>query len=112
MSLLVSEEQVVHDGAIVEVLQRGHVLYAPDAAEAHGLHLLPRQRVLLVRVHLQQETRGRDGNSSDVRGGYNPSLELGKLPHSVSISGGVRGEAAVQYAIIPERWRSQAACRP
>lgn len=68
VSLLVSQVQVVHDGAVVEVLQRGHVLHAPDAAEAHGLHLLPRQRILLVCVHLPQGTKVRGqrwGQSSE-----------------------------------------------
>lgn len=53
VSLLVAQEEVVHDGSVVEVLQRGHVLHASDAAVVHGLHLLPGEGVLLVGVNLQ-----------------------------------------------------------
>ena len=56
LAVLVSEVEVVHDGSVVEVVQRGHVLHPLDAAGVHGLHLLPAQGVLLVGVHL--ETRG------------------------------------------------------
>lgn len=56
VSLLVSEEQVVQDGAVVEVLQRGHVLHPPGAALVHHLYLLPGQRGLLVPEHLQHNT--------------------------------------------------------
>lgn len=61
MSLLVAQEQVVHDGAVVEVLQGRHVLHAPDAAVVHGLHLLSGEGILLVGVHLGQNT-GKHGD--------------------------------------------------
>lgn len=54
VSLLVAQEEVVHDGAIVQVLESRHVLHASDAAVVHGLHLLPAQRILLVGVHLKE----------------------------------------------------------
>lgn len=53
---MVSLVEVVHDGAVVKVLQRGHVLHASDAAVVHGLHLLPGEGVLLVGVDLDQST--------------------------------------------------------
>lgn len=63
MSLLVTQEEVVHDGAVVEVLQRRHVLHPSDAAVVHELHLLPREGVLLVGVDLEEQkiTRFCDG---------------------------------------------------
>lgn len=55
VSLLVTQEEVVHDGAVVEVLQRRHVLHPSDAAVVHELHLLPREGVLLVGVDLEEQ---------------------------------------------------------
>lgn len=52
VSLLVTQEEVVHDGALMEVLERRHVLHPSDAAVVHGLHLLSREGILLVGVHL------------------------------------------------------------
>lgn len=60
MSLLVAQEQVVHDGAVVEVLQRRHVLHPRDAAVVHGMHLLPGESILLVGVHLKQQRQQQD----------------------------------------------------
>lgn len=66
VSLLVAQEQVVHDGSVMEVLQRGHVLHPPDAAVVHRLHLLPGEGVLLVGVHLDQEG-GKHGDVNHVK---------------------------------------------
>lgn len=53
--LHVAQVEVVHDGAIVEVLEARHVLHPSDAAVVHGLHLLPGQCILLVGVDLDQK---------------------------------------------------------
>lgn len=55
VSLLVAQEEVVHDGAIVEVLEGRHVLHPSDAAVVHGLHLLPGECILLVGVDLKEK---------------------------------------------------------
>lgn len=55
MSLPVAQEEVVHDGAVVEVLECRHVLHPSDAAVVHGLHLLSGECILLVGVHLDQK---------------------------------------------------------
>lgn len=55
----------MHDGAVVEVLQGRHVLHPPDAAVVHGLHLLPGEGILLVGVHLGQNT-GKHGDEKQV----------------------------------------------
>lgn len=55
MSLPVAQEEVVHDGAVMKVLQRRHVLHPCDAAAVHGLHLLPGECILLVGVHLDHK---------------------------------------------------------
>lgn len=57
VSLAVSQEQVVHDGAIVQILQCRHVLNARRGAAtaAHGPDLVMSQCVLLVRVHLKHK---------------------------------------------------------
>lgn len=55
MSLLVALEEVVHDSAIMKVLEGRHVLHPSDAAVVHGLHLLSGECILLVGVHLDQK---------------------------------------------------------
>lgn len=66
LSLLVTQEEVVHDGAIVEVLEGRHVLHASDAAVVHGLNLLPAQCILLVGVHLKKAPRTKKGFSPNI----------------------------------------------
>ncbi len=57
MSLLVTQEEVVHDGTIMKVLEGRHVLHPSDAAVVHGLHLLSGECILLVGIHLQQKMK-------------------------------------------------------
>lgn len=52
VSLAVAQEEVVHDGAVVQVLQRRHVLHTRHAALVHLVDLLPGEGALFVGVHL------------------------------------------------------------
>lgn len=56
VSLAVAQEEVVHDGAVVQVLQCRHVLHARHAALVHLVDLLPGEGALLVGVHLRGNT--------------------------------------------------------
>ena len=60
VSLLVAQEEVVHDGAVVKVLEGRHVLHASGAAVVHRLHLLAADCILLVGVNLQHRTEKRE----------------------------------------------------
>lgn len=53
MPLAVAQEEVVHDGAVVQVLQCRHVLHTRHAALVHLVDLLPGEGALLVGVHLR-----------------------------------------------------------
>lgn len=39
--LLVAQKEVVHDGSLMQLRQRGHVLHPVDAAGVHRVHRLP-----------------------------------------------------------------------
>lgn len=52
VSLAVAQEEVVHDGAVMQVLQRRHVLHSCHAALVHLVDLLPGEGALFVGVHL------------------------------------------------------------
>lgn len=69
LSLPVTLEEVVHDGAVVKVLQRRHVLHPSGAAVVHGLHLLSGEGILLVGVHLGQSTQGTEIRIKTVAAG-------------------------------------------
>lgn len=56
MILLIALVKVVHDGSLVELGQRGHVLNTIDAALVHGVHLLPVHLRLLQVQHLERES--------------------------------------------------------
>lgn len=59
MSLLVAHTKVVHDCAIMKVLQGCHVLHPFNTAVVHGVHLLPGECILFVGVHLDQKMKKR-----------------------------------------------------
>lgn len=55
--LLISQEEVVHDGGLVQLGQRGHVLNAVHAAGVHRGERLPVEVRSLEVHHLQRRTK-------------------------------------------------------
>lgn len=53
--LLISQEEVVHDGGLVQLRQRGHVLHPVDAAGMHRVHRLPAELCTLKAHHLEPQ---------------------------------------------------------
>lgn len=51
--LLVAQEEVVHDGSLMQLCQCGHVIHSMDAAGVHRIHHLPVQLCLLQVDQLQ-----------------------------------------------------------
>lgn len=56
---LVSLMKVVHDGGLMKLCQRGHVLHSINAALVHRGHLLPVHLCLLQVHHLKHRTAER-----------------------------------------------------
>lgn len=54
--LLIPQEEVVHDGGLVQLDQRGHVLHALDAAGVHRAERLPAELGSLEVHHLRPRT--------------------------------------------------------
>lgn len=53
--LLISQKEVVHDGSLVQLRQRGHVLHPMDAAGVHLVHRLPAELCTLKAYHLEPQ---------------------------------------------------------
>lgn len=53
--LLISQKQVVHDGSLVQLCQRGHVLHPMDATAVHRVHRLPAELCSLKAYHLEPQ---------------------------------------------------------